>query len=333
MRWDNPGLGGSAAHRGGGGLTKQLLRDDEARLVLCRLENVAGSRLPWGYLCSFHLLASAAGLGSLGWHVARLVADPCAGTADQVLCRSVRHYWLLKAAVLLSTWELLMQSVYFVTASLCDWIVGQEATLLGVTASDVAPGAPEYAHHCQGWRFHLARVDAQSERVLRWRDRMFSLVYPICMLLLLLYWCVIFPSQPLERDSALASVGDFMGTLMVHGFSALALHAELLLTHHTISGLGRDMLALFIVSGLYVGTVVVCNNFSKIWPYPAVQAWAAQRWWQGLLFYGGAALVLLLLACILRVLSKCVWRRRIRQEMQHARALSIHQAASGFHTG
>jgi hypothetical protein len=44
-------------------------------------------------------------------------------------------------------------------------------------------------------------------------------------------------------------------------------------------------------------------------------------------------MVLLLLACILRVLSKCVWRRRIRHEMQHARALSIHQAASGFHTG
>ena len=121
-------------------------------------------------------------------------------------------------------------------------------------------------------------------------------------------------------------------TMMVMTMTML-IFKQLLLTHHTISGLGRDMLALFIVAGLYIGTVVLCHHFSKVWPYPAVQAWAAQRWWQGLLLYGGTALVLVLLACLLRVLSRCVWRRRIRQEMQHARALSVHQAAHGFHTG
>ena len=60
-----------------------------------------------------------------------------------------------------------MQSIYFIIAMASDWLVGHEGTLLGAQSDGLGL---RYPHHCRGWRFHLARVDKQSERLLPRRE-------------------------------------------------------------------------------------------------------------------------------------------------------------------
>ena len=343
---------------GDGGLSESLLRDDHPRLVLGRVSNEPGEQLPWGWPCAFHTLSAVVGIAGLVWHCVRLHADPCQGTAAEQLCGPDGpvgdKYWLLKAGVLLSTWELLLQGGYFVSAAGCDWMVGHEATLLGLkrAASDVAGSGllppvergerllgPHYKHTCCGWRFHLARLDAKSERTLRWRDHCFSLVYTVCMVLLIFYWAVVFPTQSDVREDVLKGPVTFMINLLVHGWSAFVLNVELVIVHHVNDSLMRDMLFLLTFGVLYGVGVFVAHELTTIvdpddgdlgvWPYPAVQRWAHQNMGTGLVLYGGAALTAFLIALLLRVVNNRIWRRRIVLEMKHVREVGLHQAALG----
>ena len=149
---------------GDGGLSESLLRDDHPRLVLGRVSNEPGEQLPWGWPCAFHTLSAVVGIAGLVWHCVRLHADPCQGTAAEQLCGPDGpvgdKYWLLKAGVLLSTWELLLQGGYFVSAAGCDWMVGHEATLLGLKPP--APSIPDIVDHSQG---HIVPVVTDSSAV------------------------------------------------------------------------------------------------------------------------------------------------------------------------
>ena len=132
------------------------------------------------------------------------------------------------AAQQLSSWELSMQSIYFIIAMASDWLVGHEGTLLGAQSDGLGL---RYPHHCRGWRFHLARVDKQSERLLRARDQLFALVYPLCLSTVVLYWAVIIPTQADERVDAFRNGLTVVETVLSHGAQRhCAYHSSNILT-------------------------------------------------------------------------------------------------------
>ena len=249
-----------------------------------------------------------------------------------------------------------MQSIYFIIAMASDWLVGHEGTLLGAQSDGLGP---RYPHHCAGWRFHLARVDKQSERVLRARDQLFALVYPLCLSTVVLYWAVIIPTQADERADAFRNGLTVVDTVLSHGaqwhcayhsrniltrsyssgaqcavlclgVSAIMLNIELSIVHHALGSVARDALFLSLLVAAYVSTVIICQHLTGVKPYPNLQNWASTGMWHQSTLYGGALAGLSLFALVLRLLSRCIWRKRILREIRYSREVSIHQSGSNL---
>jgi hypothetical protein len=249
MRWDNPGMRGA----GGGDARSGLLRDDEPRLFLGDEEATPGTRIQWRGLFAWHMVAALVPLASLVYVAARTIDDPCDGREDLKPQCERDYYWILILLTKLSVWELAVAGGYFAYAARCDRSAGQEATYLGAVDSQQASygstddagdekraAAPLYPHSCCGWRFHLCRVDSYTERMLRQRDHLFSLAWPISIFVVVGYWTLLFPCTPnLQltggcevQEAALASPWDVVQTALQHAFSAAMLQVELFIVHH-----------------------------------------------------------------------------------------------------
>lgn len=250
MRWDNPGMRGS----GGGDARSGLLRNDEPRLFLGGKNTAPGTRIQWHGMFAWHLVAGLVPLASLVYVAARTFHDPCDDREDMKPQCEWNYYWILIFCTKISVWELAVAGVYFAYAAKCDRSAGQEATYLGATDSqdatsygsmDDSSGSKERGPSsalcgCCDSRFHLCRVDSDTERMFRVRDHWFSLAWPTTIFVVVGYWAFLFPCTPAAEiaggcevfDAALESPWSIVQTVLQHAFSAVMLQVELFIVHH-----------------------------------------------------------------------------------------------------
>ena len=300
MRWDNPGMGGNS---GGDVLRSGLLRRDEPRMFLGADDAAPGSgvhaeKCPTGRCASCgepimfwaHVVCALICVGSFVLLIIRAIDQPCDGREDlKPECEEKPFFWALMLVTRPTFMEMLLLSAYFVMAANCDRQVGREATYLGDAPSPagshsergVQEPAPPAANPCCCCRFHLARVDSQSEKSLSRRDALFALAWPITTWWVAVYWAVLFPCYGWKgedgcqlQEAALRSPLTFMQTVLVNVVCFFMLQVDLLVAHHSSRKILWDLILLVFVIGAYAGASALVKEKAGYYPYPSVQNWA-----------------------------------------------------------